>query len=99
MASMSIERVNYFEGQFLRVEDFQDEQAYQIAMRRRHNIAQHSWGIVQGLEPQLVEGTLYVTPGLAIDVFGREVVLDRLQRLPTETFTDLDVTQLEAWIE
>jgi hypothetical protein len=96
---MSIERVNYFDGQFLRVEDFQDEQAYQIAMRRRHNISQHSWGIVQGLEPRLVEGTLYLTPGLAVDKFGRELVVDRLQRLAQEAFVDLDATQLEVWIE
>ena len=44
-----IVRVRYFDRQFLRPQDFTDEQTYHVAMRRRHNIAGHSWGILHGL--------------------------------------------------
>ena len=59
MASDTIARVNYFDRQFLRTQDFVDEQAYHIAMRRRHNIAQHRWGIVAGLQLVLDEQNLF----------------------------------------
>lgn len=72
-----IVRVRYFDGQFLRPQDFTDEQAYHVAMRRRHNIGGHTWGIVYGLE--LARGPLVVEPGLAVDGYGRELaVLRRL---------------------
>jgi hypothetical protein len=96
---MSIERVNYFDRQFLRVEDFTDEQGYHIAMRRRHNVAQHTWGIVEGLEPALVEGSLYVNPGLAIDGFGRELILETIQPLPLRAFDDFDTNKLDVWMD
>lgn len=96
---MSVERVNYFDGQYLRAEDFKAEQAYQIGMRRRHNIAQHTWGIVQGLDLRLIEGDLWVMPGIAVDVFGREIVLEAAKQLRLDMFVDADVERLEAWIE
>jgi hypothetical protein len=96
---MSIERVNYFERQFLRVEDFQDEQSYQVSMRRRHNISHHTWGIVEGLEPQLAEGSLVVSPGLAIDGFGRELILETIQPLRGDAFVDLDTNELQVWMD
>jgi hypothetical protein len=99
MAEMSIERLNYFDRQFLRVEDFADEQSYQIAMRRRHNISHHTWGIVEGLEPRLVEGSLFVTPGLAIDGFGRELIVESMQPLPIQSFRDFDTDRLEVWMD
>src|SRR5580658_4109921 len=95
---MTIERLNYFDRQYLRVEDFADEQSYQIAMRRRHNISHHTWGIVEGLEPQFAEGSLFVTQGLAIDGFGRELVLEKLQTLPVQAFGDFFTDELEIWM-
>ena len=44
-----IERLNYYEGEFLGATDFQAEQEYHRDMRRRHNVGQHTWGIVSGL--------------------------------------------------
>ena len=58
----------------LRPQDFGDEQAYHIAMRRRHIIAHHLWGIVRGLE-LAVENALFVQPGIAVDGYGRELIL------------------------
>ncbi|MCA9910094.1 MAG: hypothetical protein KC519_15660, partial [Anaerolineae bacterium] len=81
MSENSITRVHYFERQFLRTQDFTDEQAYHIAMRRRHNLAHHTWGIVRGLELRLryndqkkVDG-FDLDAGIAVDGYGREVIL------------------------
>lgn len=82
MSSDELTRVHYYERQFLGVEDFRQEQAYHVDMRRRGNVAHHTWGIVIGLEvaQQEKEGgngefEYYITPGVAIDGFGREIVL------------------------
>jgi hypothetical protein len=72
-----IKRLNYYNSQFLKEEDFRDEQLYHNQMRYFHNRALHTWGIVQGLEVKPVAGTSKVTvaPGIAIDRLGREIVL------------------------
>lgn len=78
MPEFKIQRVNYFEGQRLRVDDFKDEQGYHLEMRRRHNKNLHNWGIATGLKVNWEKGTnkITVSPGMAIDVDGREIVLD-----------------------
>ncbi|HEX6160237.1 MAG TPA: hypothetical protein VF111_08740, partial [Thermoanaerobaculia bacterium] len=54
-------------------------------MRRRHNLAHHTWGIVTGLVLEEEENggnwDVYLTPGLAIDGFGREIVVGARQKL------------------
>jgi hypothetical protein len=86
-----IERLNYYEGEFLGAVDFEAEQEYHREMRRRHNVGQHTWGIVSGLDlVQISNGAktpggqtevdIYVQPGMAVDGFGREVIaLSRTQ--------------------
>jgi hypothetical protein len=98
MATDTIARVNYFDRQFLRTQDFADEQSYHIAMRRRHNIAQHGWGIVEGLQLVLDEQNLFVQPGMAIDVFGRELVLEDRQPIPVTAFDDSGSEVLNVWL-
>lgn len=99
MTDTTLPRVNFFEKQFLRVDEFRDEQLYQLAARRRHNIAQHSWGIVAGLElMQDEDGTLVVRPGLAIDGYGRELILPEKKRLAAGTFNDLGTEKLDIWL-
>jgi hypothetical protein len=79
MTTEDIERVNYYERQYLQAADFRAEQDYHRDMRRRHNLAHHTWGIVTGLE--LVEQdnagsvSVFVQPGMAVDGYGREIVL------------------------
>lgn len=72
-----IQRVNYFKNQFLHVEDFTTEQAYHLAMRRRHNKALHTFGIAEGLELTFTPNATGITirSGVAIDSEGREIVL------------------------
>ena len=43
-------RVRYRERQPLCAGDLTTEQAYRLAMRRRHDRGAHSWGIVTGLQ-------------------------------------------------
>jgi hypothetical protein len=77
MNSDDIKRLNFYERQFLRTQDFRDEQAYHIEMRRRHLIAHHSWGIVVGLEiiQDATSEIWSVQPGMAVDGFGREIIV------------------------
>jgi hypothetical protein len=91
-----IERLNYYEGEFLGAADFQAEQEYHREMRRRHNLGQHTWGIVTGLD--LIQapsgnansnGTIvdvFLQPGMAVDGFGREIVLLNQVQLTSAMF-------------
>jgi hypothetical protein len=74
---MAVKRVNYFTHQFLREQDFKDEQKYHIEALQRHNQHMHPWGVVSGLEvEQQGEHEIVVQPGYAIDKEGREIWLD-----------------------
>lgn len=81
MTEGRIKRLYYYNGQYLGFKDFQDEQKYHIGMRRRHNITNHTWGIVTGMElerKETFEGSelyeTFITPGMAVDGYGREIV-------------------------
>lgn len=91
-------RVHYFPRQYLRVNEFADEQAYHLAMRRRHNIGHHSWGIVTGLEIVQEEGALLVRPGMAIDGYGRELLLSVSRFISAEIFPQLGSNRLDVWM-
>jgi hypothetical protein len=75
---MSIKKLNYFTGQFLKVEDFRDEQRYHIEALSKHNKYLHSWGIVSGLDVSFIEGKKHVIvdKGMAIDETGRQIILE-----------------------
>src|SRR5215471_2641836 len=79
--NINIERLLFYEREYLRSFDWTAEQTYHIEMRRRLNLALHLWGIVDGLE--ILQGELtpgvpaqfYISPGMAIDAYGREIFL------------------------
>jgi hypothetical protein len=79
--STDIERLYYYERQYLQSSDFTDEQTYHLEMRRRLNLALHLWGIVKGLEllqGEVIQGAsnqFYVSEGMAIDAYGREIIV------------------------
>lgn len=89
---MDITRPYYYQGQYLGAEDFNDELAYHRDMRRRHNLGPHTWGLIVGLE--LVEkpkesGTgvnVYLQPGMAVDGYGREILVLAPTPLSTSDF-------------
>jgi hypothetical protein len=89
------ERMNYFDRQFLRAPDFQDEQAYHVNRRRLHNTGFHSPGVVEGLVvgPGGAADTVTVEPGWAVDALGREIVL-ATARGPVPT----DGVDVDVWI-
>jgi hypothetical protein len=68
-------RPRYWEGQLLRAADLVAEQRYRLEMRRRHDIGPHRWGIVDGLDLVVVPEGFVVRPGLAVDGYGRSLVL------------------------
>jgi hypothetical protein len=76
-------RVEYFSRQYLRTRDLGDEQAYHLEMRRRHNVAGHSWGIDSGLLLTADDtDRVFVQPGYAIDGYGRELVVGAVLAVP-----------------
>lgn len=110
-----IERLNYYEGEFLGAADFQAEQDYHRDMRRRHNVGQHTWGIVSGLDlVQVLNGgttpppgnlptvDIYLQPGVAVDAFGREIVVLNKTQLTQDLFASFgNLTGLQTmylWI-
>lgn len=106
MATDVIERVRYYQRQFLGADDFQAEQDYARDMRRRHNLAAHTWGIVAGL--RLIESgqagdpaarDVYVQAGLAVDGYGREIIALAPAKLDASLFAFSKTNgYLDVWI-
>jgi hypothetical protein len=91
-------RVNYFDRQHLRLAEFRVEQAYHIAIRRRHNLSHHSWGIVVGLEIVQEGNRAVLLPGLAIDGYGRELLLLEHVAIGRDVFDRYATTRLDVWL-
>lgn len=73
-----LDRLNYFNGQRLAAPDLRVEQDYHIRIRRWLNRTLFTPGIADGLEVRVSPSsarTVIVSPGLAIDASGREVIL------------------------
>jgi len=106
MATLDILRLHYYERQFLGASDLEDQQAYLRDMRRRHNVGHHTWGIVVGLE--LVEKpadgnpgavNVFVQPGMAVDGYGREIIVTAPVPLDPLLFDSFAVKQhRQVWI-
>jgi hypothetical protein len=106
MAFNSVERLNYYQRQHLGAQDFIDAQNYQRDMRRRHNLGPHLWGIVVGLElvEREVEGggderEVIILPGVAVDGYGREIIVFRPIALDPALFLRFGATNhYSVWI-
>lgn len=69
-------RVCFTERQTLTARDLSDEQAYLLALGRRHSLGPHHWGIVFGLDLTVEEGgDARIAAGMAVDGYGRELLL------------------------
>jgi hypothetical protein len=96
---MSVTRVHYRERQPLRATDLHQEQSYHLAMRRRHHIAHHGWGIVAGLRVAADEADGFVVePGMAIDGYGRELIVPEPYQLPLGCFDVLACDTIDMWL-
>ena len=102
MSTDDIKRLNYYERQYLRTQDFKDEQAYHVKMRRHHLLSHHTWGIVSGLKVIKDKQTKrwFLQKGMAVDKFGREIIVPEEQELDINTiqdqFKDLPLSALPA---
>lgn len=80
-AAVPVVRNRYFTGKYMTARDFRDEQEYFLARQRLHLRALHGWGIVCGLDVKehdadcRARGWVVVTPGIAVDCLGREIIL------------------------
>jgi hypothetical protein len=81
--STRIERVRFFDGEYLRALDLDAEQAYHRLMRQRLNSELHLFGIVEGLELQTDKDSVpgaeqyNISQGMAIDQSGREMIVSQ----------------------
>ncbi len=76
-----LKRPNFSSGKLLTADDLRAEQEYQREKMWQHNRLLHGYGIVVGLEVGLQENgdgstQVIVSPGYALDGWGREIVVD-----------------------
>jgi hypothetical protein len=69
-------RIRYFDGEFLKEQDFIDEQKYHVNRQRLQNRL-HTPGLVRGLDvnAKVGDSQAVVEPGAALDIEGRLIVL------------------------
>ena len=88
-------RPRFYEGQFLAAADLTAVVDYTRTRGARASLAGHRWGIAIGLDLVEVPGPnssldVVVTPGYAVDGFGRPIVVGESTRLPTALFARID---------
>lgn len=94
--SQPLVRPHFFAGQLLTAADLDLDQEYLSRKRSIHDRWLHGWGVVCGLEVESSgDDTIVVSPGVAVDGHGREIVVPaaaplRIER-PESGFEDLDV--------
>jgi len=83
-----LERVRYWQGQMLRSRDFRSIEDVESQRRWWHNRALHNaYGVAEGFDCELVPASasapaaVSVSPGVAYDVFGRELILESPQTI------------------
>jgi hypothetical protein len=82
-------RNRYFFGELLDADDFTAEQSYHVGKRRLLNRLAIGSGILCGLDvAATADGKVEVTPGVAIDRAGREVVVPSPQDIDPHVLTD-----------
>lgn len=79
----ALERPRYFAGKLLTGDDLQLEQDYLVERLRRRNRLLVGWGVVTGLRVSVDRSSsaVVITPGVAIDCAGNEIVVECEVRL------------------
>ena len=70
-----LKRNRFFSGKLLTAEDLALEQEYFSEKLKRHNRYLHGFGVVFGLEVSRSDSAVVISPGLAIDCQGNEIVV------------------------
>jgi len=84
IATSGTVRPNFFPGRVLTADDLREEQEYHREKHRRHLQMLHGFGVVDGLDVDVAADgeTISIEPGVAIDEYGREIVLDDMVVIP-----------------
>lgn len=105
MASITAERPQFFEGQYLGAEDLAAIVEYLRTDSARQNLGHHSWGVVVGLD--LVASPIsdtavdyFVQPGVAVDGYGRMMVVSEPTPITAEQMATVGAGSglLDVWI-
>lgn len=99
-------RVRYFDGQFLKDQDFVDEQKYHLDRQRRPLRFLYTPGIVDGLtvDPGSQQSRddvdrAIIRPGTAIDAKGQQIVLGSIKDLPLKEYRNQSIEVFIAYRE
>lgn len=97
-------RLRYFDGQFLVVQDFVDEQKYHIDRQRRQTRLLRTSGILEGLQVTQASDSaesvsVEVAPGTAIDLKGRAIILSEKHVVDLTEHIGTTVTLAIAYLE
>lgn len=92
MQLRQFERLNFITGQLLSAEDLKREQDYHREKACLRNRLLHGWGVVTGLSVSLDpgQGSVVVSPGVALDCAGNELVLPAEVRCPLSGLSALN---------
>jgi hypothetical protein len=74
-------RVNYFHGRVLTADDLREEQEQARSRQWLHNRLLHGYGVVTGLDVTVEQNDVHVSPGIAVDGLGREIVLTERRKV------------------
>jgi hypothetical protein len=100
--SEALLRVNYFDGKLLSADDLRDEQTYFRQRLRRINQRLHGYGVVSGLKVSIAgkgnAARIEVSPGVAIDPTGEDIVITSPVTLPLPNGQREVYVQLR-WVE
>ena len=79
---IELQRLTFQQGQGLRSADRRDQVAIEAQLRAWHNRAKHNaYGVSEGMTVELKTTEAVITPGLAYDVRGRELILQKPHRI------------------
>jgi hypothetical protein len=103
MSTVFAERPSFFEGQYLGADDLEAFLKYAREHDARHLLGAHTWGIVAGIE--LVAGAsptgeveYFLTPGVAVDGYGRLIVVVQPFKLTSDLFAQQASGTVNVWI-
>lgn len=94
---MIASRVRYREGQRIGVAELREEQDYLLGLARRHDLALHDWGIVTGLGVEADAQGIRVGRGVAVDGFGRELIVRARLLIPWNTPEGAELRTYADW--
>jgi hypothetical protein len=90
----TIERPSFYEQQILAATDLDAQVTYARNALARHERSQHIWGVVEGLSLTKTDNGFTVSPGIAVDVTGRQIVVEDEYLFNNQNFIDAGVQTL-----